>query len=225
MIEVYTGLPGSCKTTYLASVALDCLKRNQRLHTRTGVARYVYSNVRFSPLIEKEYSHLLRYYHDVYQLDSFRDCDIIIDELSIYFDAHEWERIPKRIKRYLRLHRHYDVNIYAVAQDFLTIDKTFRRLVKYLYLVERLIGTREPSPFKPKIKRPFVFSAIRLVEPSMYEVEKEHYKFSSSIYKFFTRKHFAIFDTREELPEQELPPLIKEVRVCPDDNFRRVRYY
>lgn len=225
MITVYTGHPGSCKTTYLASVASNLLAKNQALYNAIGVIRPVYSNIKFSPLFEEKYSAILRYYEDIYKLHTFTDCDIIIDELSIYFDAQEWERLPKRVKRYLRLHRHYGVDIYAVAQDFLTIDKTFRRLVKELYLVDRILGTAEPSPYKPPMKRPFVFSAIRSVETNKWELEKEHYTFQTpTTYRLFTKKDFAIFNTREELPEQALPPLIKQTRVCLEDGHTVTKY-
>lgn len=227
MITVYTGLPGSGKTTRLARTLYQTLMQNKRDFDKYQILRPIYTNIKLMPHVEDRFSDFINYFTDIYQLPNWRQCDIFIDELAVYFDAHDWERLPNNIKAYLRLHRHYNVNIYAVAQDFLTIDRSFRRLVKELYAMDRICGTREPSLIRP-VKRPFIFSLQRLVDPKHYELEKEHYQYLQTWYNLFTKKDFSIFDTTQDLPEQPLPPLRKRVRIFPGDDetkpFKQVKY-
>jgi len=223
-IICYTGLPGSGKTTAIAKTALQCLKRDEKIYKKTGKIRKLYTNIKFSREIETLYAEYIEYFNDIYKMPEWKQCDIFIDELSTYFDAHEWEALPKQIKRYLKLHRHYNVMIYGVAQDFLTIDKSFRRLTAELINVQRLIGSKEPSPYDPPAKYPFLISLNRTVDIKFWEFEKEMYQYISSEYEIYTKSDFSIFDTTQELPDQPPPPLKKEIRICPEDGFRRVRY-
>jgi len=210
----------------LASQALYLLRRNRALERSTGVVRPVRSNLPFSPLIVEEFGHLIAPFTDLYSMPKWRDSDVVIDELSVYFDSHEWERTTQEVKRFLRLHRHYRVNIWGVAQDFLTVDKSFRRLVKRLYHINRIIGTQEPSPYKKPQKYPFTWSYVRGVDEKTWDEEKENYRYimGTSSMELFTKKDFQIFDTHADLADLPLPPLKREIRVCPEDGFTRKRY-
>jgi hypothetical protein len=223
-IYVYTGLPGSGKTTKLAALALDKLRKNEKDFKKYKSVRHLYTNIRFSPDVEKKYKRFIRYFDDIYAMPSWRDADIFVDELAVYFDSQEWDRTPKSIKRFLRLHRHYRIDIYGIAQDFKTVDNSFRRLTKELFYMHRVMGTREPNPNKPPIKRPFLLGMQRSVDRKLWELEKEHYDFISTEWFLHGRSTFEVFDTAQDLPEQPLPPLIKQVRVCPEDGYKRVRY-
>jgi len=207
MIRIYTGLPGSGKTTKLASIALMKLKESRKIEQNTGFHRSLRTNIKFSPEIELQYADLIEYFVDIYDMPTWKDCDIIIDEISTYFDSQEWEHLPRQIKRYLKLHRHYRVNIYGIAQDFLTVDKNFRRLTSQLFLMLRVFGTAEPMPFEKQKKYPFVFSIQYEVDKKFWELEKEMYQYIGSEWHLFTPGTFKIFDTSQEIPEQVPPPL------------------
>lgn len=226
MITVYTGLPGSGKTVMLARKALALLEQARTLERKHNVIRKVKTNVALSPLIVKEYGKYLEHFTDLYTMHQWKDCDIVIDELAVYFDSHEWERTTQDTKAFLRLHRHYKVNIWGVAQDFLTVDKSFRRLTAHLYHIDRIFAFREPTLSNPEPKHPFLLSVIREVMPTLWEVEKEYYQYipATTTYEFFTKKDFSIFDTHADLPPVPLPPLKREIRVCPDDGYVRKRY-
>jgi len=206
-IYAYTGLPGACKTTRLAQLLLAKLEVAQHIYNKTGFIRKVYTNIKLSPLIEKRYGTFIEYFIDVHDMVQWRQCDIFIDELSTYFDSQEWEKLPSGIKRYLKLHRHYNVMIYGIAQDFLTIDKNFRRLTKEMFYLHRVIGTKEPQPHEPAPKHPIVFTIQYSVDKKFWEFEKEGYKYLNSQWHFFTKKDFQIFDTTQELPEPPTRPL------------------
>jgi hypothetical protein len=232
MIEMYTGLPGHGKTTKIAQIAYDKLRffeSNQLYNHR------IFSNIKFSEHIEQRFgvfgqiegkngAQFINYFEDIYSMPSWTDSEIFIDEAAVYFDSRLWESLPKEIRRFLFTHRHLGTNLHMIAQDFTTIDNSFRRLTENLYFVRKLLSSREPSPLLPPLKYPYNFCTINTVPRSHWHLEKDHYIFESTTMQLFTRKHFAIFDTRQSLPEQPLPPLRKEVRICPEDGYQKIRY-
>jgi len=216
MIIVYSGLPGSGKSTCLAEMGFHLLLRNRRMFKKTGHIRKVCSNIKFSPSIESRFSDFIYYWKEATEVPTFRDCDVLIDELAIYFDAQNWADTSMELKRYLRLHRHYNVNIYGVAQDFDTVDIAFRRLTATLYTVTRIIGTREPSVvYQPKY--PFLVSLVREVDRRDFEKKKEEYRYVSfSLPTLFTKEDFDVFDTHEVLSVSNVIPMKHIKKVCPD---------
>lgn len=233
MIEVYTGEPGACKTTALARKAKQCLIFNEKTHLATGYKKKVLSNIRFSSTLYERYLPYIEYFDDLEDVDSMRDCDIFIDEVSLYFDAHNWEALPRRVKKFLRLHRHYGVNIYGASQDFKTVDPSFRRLVAkgHLYYFDRIIGTEEPNPAKPPQTFPYVLSVRRTVKIKDYDAEAIEYRYTGFKPFLFTNKDFSIFDTHQEfdlgainITSEGYSDLIKYQRVCPEDGYTKVYY-
>jgi hypothetical protein len=211
-ITAFTGAPGHGKTTALASEALQLLQRNNRYYDEQNPenTRILYSNIKFNSEIEEKYSHLIIYFSDIIEMPTWKKCDIIIDELSLYFDSHDWATIPRQMKRYLRMHRHYEVDIYGAAQDFMTVDPSLRRLTTRLINTEKtILATREPQSFRPPAKYPFAVCRLGIVKPSHRELERHHYEYEQKWTEIYTRKHFKIFDTKEELPPIDLPPKYK----------------
>jgi len=178
MIEVYSGNPGSGKTSYLARQALACLRANRDTFLATDYKKTVKSNIMFSQEINDEFGDFIQYFHDLEDIDKLRDCDLFIDEISLYFDSHNWESLPRRTKKFLRLHRHYGVNIYGASQDFKSVDPSFRRLVDKgnLYLFDRITASGEPSPSKPDPLFPYLFTIRRQVKATSYDDEKIEFK-------------------------------------------------
>lgn len=214
MIIVYGGLPASGKSTMLARIGLEKLKQNEKIYKKTGLIRHVASNIRFSTAIEKKYGNFIKYWLEPEELITFEDCDILIDEIAIYFDAQNWADTTMDVKRFLRLHRHYGVNIYGVAQDFDTIDVSFRRLTNNLYMLYRVTGTAEPSKYRKPSKFPWVFSFIRTVERKDFMKPKEEYRFMGFDWTLFTRKDFQVFDTREKFALSNIVPLKHIIKHC-----------
>jgi hypothetical protein len=214
MITVYSGLPGSGKSTQLARVGLNLLKRNVKLYSKTGIKRKVCSNIKFSSLIEKEFKSFIHYWSDINEIVTFESADILIDEIAIYFDAQSWADTSMDVKRFLRLHRHYEVDIYGVAQDFDTVDISFRRLTRHLWHIHRIFGTAEPSKMRPASKRPFVISLFRLVDKKDYEKKKEEYTYISSEWNLFTKRDFDVFNTHEKFTVNTTLPLRHIVKAC-----------
>lgn len=233
MIEVYTGNPGHGKSTYLARKAVQKLKQADATFKKTGKVRRIYSNLKFSKEIELKYDRYINYFVDLENISDFRKADIFIDEISLFFDSHNWESLPRTTKKFLRLHRHYGVNIYGATQDFKTVDPSFRRLVAEgnLYYFDRIWATREPDPDLPPLKVAFLLTVMRGVRFDCFNDEKIDYKYTTYSILLFKKRDFAVFDTHQEFSlgamlESTLgyPDLRKVIQVCKDDGYTKVTY-
>lgn len=233
-IEVYTGNPGSGKTTFLARQALKRLKINKSVFEQTGYKKTVRSNIYFHNDIKDTFGDFVQYFQDLEDIDKLRDCDLFIDEISLYFDSHNWEALPRRTKKFLRLHRHYGVNIFGASQDFKAVDNSFRRLVDKgnLYYFDRVTASGEPNPAKPDSLAPYLYTVRRIVKATSYDDEKVDYRFLGwGKHLLFTKRDFNIFDTHQEfdlgavnVTTAGYPDLKKIIQVCPEDGYTKVSY-
>lgn len=51
---------------------------------------------------------------------------LVLDECRLLYDCHETRQFPKCVKRFCALHRHYDVSVLIVTQDWGSVDKSWR---------------------------------------------------------------------------------------------------
>ena len=120
MLTFVFGAPGSGKTCYLAKIA-----------KKEGRRRPVYCNVDIhdTTLLTSE------------SLGSITPPEgslILLDECGIDYNNRAYKALPKSVISYLKLHRHYKVDIVVVSQSWDDIDITFRRLAERYYLLRKL---------------------------------------------------------------------------------------
>lgn len=60
---------------------------------------------------------------------------ILIDEAGIEFNNRDYKSFPKALISYLKLHRHYGVDIYFYSQSWEDTDITIRRLADRLFYI------------------------------------------------------------------------------------------
>jgi len=218
MIVGWTGLPGASKTTSLADVAIEVLYRNKKFYESTGVLRKLQSNIKFSDAVHAEFPDQIEYWADVEQLTALTDCDVILDEATVYFDSRNWDNLSLDIRRWLRQHRKKGIEIYFTAQEFGEVDIAFRRLVTDLFYVTKLFGSRDLSATLPPPKYIYVFTMERPIDPIGYDEKTS--KFSNLTvlprFRLFTRKDTLVFDTRQEIKASKYPPLRHIERECGD---------
>jgi len=214
-ITVWTGLPGSGKSARMARAILNLLKRNKNWYKQTGILRPVRSNLKLAPKYEEKYREFLVYWKDPAELVEFVDCDVVIDEIATYFDATAWKDLSPDVKRFLQQHRKLGIEIYANTQTFATIDISFRRLTDELLIMKKLIGSKDPSPTKPPIKRIWGVSLVRHLDPRNYKEDEAENKARGFGLFFITREFTADFyDTRQKIVKGEMPPLKHIERKC-----------
>ncbi len=68
-------------------------------------------------------------------------------------DSTQWANMPLELKRWLQQHKKRGVGIIGNTQEFLMIDISMRRLVNNVYTLKKFLGSRDPSPTKPPVKR------------------------------------------------------------------------
>lgn len=215
MIQIYTGLPGSGKSTYMAYIATELLSRNEKYHKKTGQVRQIASNMFISTWVQELYPGYIRFWSDPRELVNLRNCDIIWDEIATHLDSTQWANMSLSLKRWLQQHRKYGIEIYGTTQDFNMVDISMRRLTSDLFWVSKPIGTPDPTPTKPPIKRPWGLIIRRRLDPQTYsEDRKEVTSIFSLSYLFFTKKLISVFDTTQEIKEGEYPPLNHIERKC-----------
>lgn len=124
MIDVYFGLPGCGKTTYLTKLALKGLKRYN----------YVFAN---TPVIGTRFLSS----DDLMKLGIYtipENSLLLIDEAGIDFNNRSYKSLPKNLIYFLKMHRHYKIDIIIFSQSYEDMDITFRRLSNQYYYLKRL---------------------------------------------------------------------------------------
>jgi len=214
MIYIYTGLPGSGKTLKLAKISLYLLKRNYRYYKKSGIIRKVYSNVRFNSRIEEQYRDFIHYWTELDDLWKSRDVDVVWQEMAAYLDSNDYKIVPRDLKRWLQLHRHYGVDIYGDTQDFPMIDIAVRRIANHVYRIFKLFGSRDKSATRPQVKFIWGLSILLHVDPTTYAEDKQDYKYTGWYLMPFGRYLCSVFNSYEDLDYNSYPPLKHIQRTC-----------
>lgn len=208
-IEVITGRAGACKTAMLCQRLEKVCKRNLKFFEKSGIIRPIYCNFPVSKEFENTYKKFLRFLdneHFVQKMVDLEDCDIFIDELLYHFDAQGWKELGMGPKRFLAIHRHLGIEIYATSQDFAQVDISFRRLTDKLYFLSKLFSSRVPSPTRPPVKRIFGCSVIYTIPPTDYKEDQKENKAKFHWLFWLSRRKCEIYDTRQKYaPGKPLP--------------------
>ena len=124
VITGYFGLPGSGKSTFLASIAYHYLRR--------GIRVFINADFPVDGCCLYEWDQLGRY--------DMRNSLILIDEVSLFADNRDFKRFSQVLKQYFILHRHYYCDIIWCTQQYDGTDRKIRELTNALYYIR-------PAPF------------------------------------------------------------------------------
>jgi len=221
---IYSGLESAGKSLKLAMVVVDLVYRNSKWFKESGVARPIVSNLEFSEKFTKwcteEMFVPIHYWENLDDLVQWTNADIIIDEVGNYFDSRLWADLSLDVRRWLTQGAKTGIEMYGSAQDFAQVDKSFRRLVNYLYDVSKFIGSPRPSPTKPPVKKIWGVCIMKELDPRSYNEDKK--KFVSSglgvmphVF-WIQRKYCEIFDTTQKIKRSKPALLRHEDRYCVD---------
>jgi len=224
--EIIEGAPGQGKSLYTAKLVRKLLERNRKWAEQSGVIRKVMANLTFSEKILNEFKDFLVYWSKPTELVQFTDCDVIWDEIATELDSRNFATLPDELKVFLSQYRKRGVDIYANTQDFSMVDARARLMVTRVATLSKMIGSPDPSPTKPPIKRIWGLIAIREVENfKETNPQKKVYSWIPSFF-FIDREDVELYDTRQAIVSGSLPPkkLRKQLEVCDEDGFQRTRY-
>jgi len=230
--KVYVGLESSGKSLLMADELKENIDRNIYWLKKTGIPRPIYTNMAISQSL-RQYAESngieIKHWSNVWDLTTMTECDLYIDELATYFDARTFSDLPLDVRLWLAQAEKMGVQIVGGAQDYFQIDISYRRLVKKLYEVKKLMGSRRPMKTAPRVW--FIWGVILLWELNTKTASKgtqDEMKttnlFGIPVPKLITKKRIRNFDTNVRVNLSEPPPLKKIVRVCPEDGHRQIRY-
>lgn len=168
--------PGTGKTTLAAKIVRNSINSNKP----------VYSNVDIKGAYHFFISDLGKF--------EYKDCTLIIDEAGSEINNRDWKtNLNKKQLKFIKKHRHYNVDIYLFSQSYDETDKKFRDLTTRLLLLEKSL-----IPFMVKAKT--ILKKIDVVEG---EILNFYYIPKFSTWRFFTPNCWAYFDTEEK--DEPLP--------------------
>ncbi len=216
---IYSGLESSGKSYKLGQVAEALVERNSKWYAESGIKRKIYSNLEFSEKFKKyaeEKGIEIFYWKNLDELITIQNADIIMDEVGNYFDARGWENLSLDVRRWLTQGAKCGIEIYGSAQDLAQVDKSFRRLVNYLFHITKLFGSPRPSATKPPIKKIWGVCAMRRLDPRNYDEEKSKFSSMELIPDFFfiKKEGCEIFNTNQKIERSKPPEFKHETRYC-----------
>jgi len=217
---IFAGYEGSGKSLKMSAYVIRALEDNARYFKKTGIARPIYSNMQFSQKFHARADKKkipIVYWRNLDDIVGLSGCDIFIDEIGAYFDSRLWSELSLDIRRWIAQCDKNGVNIYGTAQDFAQVDKSFRRLVRRLISVRKILGSPRPHPSYPKVKHPWGLFMVRDLDPAGYK-EDEPKLAGMGIPGFFRlkSKYYSIFDTNAGVELSKPLPLKHVARKCPD---------
>lgn len=227
-INVVTGLPGSGKSYFTAELSLDLLHKNKKNYEKTGAFRQVATSLKLNEEIEKEFGYgtelsFIKYWEDAVELPQLKDCDVIWEEMGVICDARNWESMPSELKRWLQQHRHKGCEIYGNVQEFADIDVAVRRLTHSLTYLVKIMGSGDPSPSKPAIKKIWGVVLKIKIDPRNYKEDMKFVEGRWSLDGFFflSKKIISVYDMRNDIRGGVYPGLQHRERICETCGFKK----
>jgi len=203
--EIVEGSPGQGKSLYTARLVRKLIKRNRKWRDQSGIVRKIYSNIHFAEDFYTENQDFIEYWHSPLELTQILDADVIWDEIATELDSRNFTNLPDELKIFLSQYRKRGVDIYANTQDFSMVDARARLMVTHVATLSKMIGSPDPSPTKPPVKRIWGIVAVREVQNfKETNPEKKEYGWIPSFF-FIDREDVEIYDTRQAIVAGKLP--------------------
>lgn len=102
------------------------------------------------------------------------DCDIFCGEGATLFPAtmkNAADDMPLWMKAMIAQHRHRSIRFILLTQDFMGINIAARRCTWEAWAMEKVIGSRDPSPSLPPVKFIWGIYSKRKIDPDLVKKE------------------------------------------------------
>jgi len=231
--KVYVGLESSGKSLLMAQELKENIDRNAIWFKITGLPRPIFTNMALSSsLIEyaKSKGVEILEWSDLWDLVYMSECDLYIDEIGTYFDSRTYADLPLDVRLWLGQAEKLGVQIVGGAQDYFQVDISYRRLVKKVYEVKKVIGSKRPMKTSPPVRRVWgvmflwELDARSASQAGNQEAMKSINFLGLPALRSIKKSNVALFDTNVRVRLSNPPPLRKIVRICPEDGYTQKRY-
>lgn len=228
-IYVITGKPRHGKTYFLAKLAVGMLKNGERVFSNLKFNLGVGALKKFDESIVGDYSNLqdrnnskklLFYWSHIHEWEHFVAGNILVDELTVYFNPRQWDLLSDDTEVKLRQHGKEDLDIWGTTQHYSRIDVAMRQIVEKFYIVTTVFGSPDNKKRYLGLKR-FSIVGLYLEDIEDYynlikfpdrEMQLDYEKFGM----WFRKKYAVVYDTRQKVGRSELPSLVHRERTCSD---------
>lgn len=205
-LHIVDGLPGAGKNVFIGKIIIDGIKRGYNI-----AANF--------PL--KVPARLVT---NMDELPELRNTILIIDEGQTYFDARNYQNMPREIIEVLRYNRKRKLEIYVIVQHYSRIDLNFRLLAFDFIRVHRIIGSlrnrrtgKYGKPWGLSIARTYYLEDL----PTSPGEPTGEVRWTDLV--FVRRKYTSdLYDTDFEIPFSRPWPWRHEERpCCPECGFTK----
>jgi len=196
MITAIIGRPGEGKTIYLVHLIMTYLRQGYD----------VYSNVSIQFPEKSKLKHRFKEIHSIDEILDIRSeiqrgifnkagAKIVLDELQVYLNSRNWDRLPEDFQLLLQQHRKRGIDIIGATQSIRRADVVFRELIQKFYAVRRIIAFRLPFT-----NDSFGFFSLVQYDPDSIESASRTYDRVSALPSivFIDPGTFSMYETSQE---------------------------
>lgn len=127
-ISIVEGRPGTGKSVFLTVMILRYLNAGHE----------VYSNVDIKLKETDKRFHKFHLIQSLEECTRLRKGKIVLDEVQVYLNSRNWDKLPVKFQLFLQQHRHRGLDILGATQSVKRADVIFRELVQYFYVVSKV---------------------------------------------------------------------------------------
>jgi len=157
------GVGAAVKGRYIDLSATEGLVAEIQRHLRRG--RNVYTNVAITDVkFAQKYKDRLFSIDSLEDIVDLREGEIVLDEVHIYLNSRNWDKLDVRFQLFLQQHRKRGLNITGAVQSVKRADVVFRELIQVFYRIKKLVSFKIPYWGKA-----FGFFYLREYDPDYVE--------------------------------------------------------
>lgn len=207
-ISLYFGLPGCGKTTMLAKLAADAIRKGKYEHVYTNV----YLNLPGVTVID----------NDCIGKYSLFNSLLLIDEATLFADSRAYKSFDKGKLEFFLLHRHYNTDIALFTQQWDGVDRKIRVITDRVYYIYKTLLTGKFISKCYRIPYGIIIPDPKKGGEKLGEIIQGYARppwyvrlFAIRIYR---PRYYKYFDSWELRP---LPDLPSNYDTIPEDEYQR----
>lgn len=204
MVSLYFGLPGAGKTTMMAAIMYDAVRKQ--------TYRNVYCNITTTlPGVTVIDNECIGKYN-------LEDALICIDEATLFADSRDHKNFGRDLLEYFLEHRHYNVDIFLFTQQWDGVDRKIRVITEKVFYIYKGIFTGHWYSRCYRVPYGIIIPDPKVGGEKLGEIIQGYCKpgiFQRLFgYWCYRPRYYKYFDSWER---KELPPLPRKYKKNPYD--------
>lgn len=220
MIMGFTGKKGNGKSYLLAKEIVKTLLSNQKYHVKDELPIrkvMIMKTLGLRDAFYEEWQEYIEYFDNVEDVPNFRDCDVFCDDITLSLSARNWENLPLQVQDWLTGSERFGCHFFFTAVRFRRVVIDFRENTDVLYVVNKNIGSRRPTPTIPAPK--YLWGIISKREVPDFEFTKDFFneaEWTGGRISFLRKKFIDVYDHTNVRLRDGYPNFTVIKRMCVD---------